>query len=179
MFKNISWSRGFFRLWIIYALVVVITTGFNIYYEDPYLTNTTILKLENSSKSNSQNNLQVFKRLAILREKHPEYADMKDKELISELFVSLYMDMDSKIFNKKLGLKTFKISTPRNKYFELTIPVGAEDHLDSFMKSAYDKRLWEERTTSLQIGLGCLFFPLLAVLMIMWILLGFRGNAAS
>ena len=52
MFKNVSWSRGFFRLWLVYALVVVITTGGIIYEEKPYyILNTTILSLGNSSMS--------------------------------------------------------------------------------------------------------------------------------
>jgi len=35
MFKNISWSRGFFRLWVIYGLVVIGITGWSTYQDRP------------------------------------------------------------------------------------------------------------------------------------------------
>ena len=104
MFKNVSWSRGFFRLWLVYALVVVITTGVIIYEEKPYyIPNTTILSLGNSSKATPSKNLKIFKKLAEARKKYAEYADLKDRQLIDKLYERFYSDLDRKKFNKQLG----------------------------------------------------------------------------
>jgi len=39
--KNISWSRGFFRVWIVYGFIVAIITGVYIYNEKPYMPRKT------------------------------------------------------------------------------------------------------------------------------------------
>ena len=47
------------------------------------------------------------------------------------------------------------------------------------MKIVYDKKMFDDRMEILQIGLGFLFFPLLAGLMVRWILLGFKEKKAN
>jgi hypothetical protein len=44
---------------------------------------------------------------------------------------------------------------------------------------AEKSNLWDERMEILQIGLGFFFIPLLAGLMVRWILLGFREKKAN
>lgn len=46
MFKGISWSRGFFRLWVFYGVIVVVVTSVNIYDETPYMPKRTLIYSE-------------------------------------------------------------------------------------------------------------------------------------
>jgi hypothetical protein len=81
MFKNVSWSRGFFRLWSVYGLIVVIITGFNIYDEK-------LIKVWHFSDLTTltpREELDVLRRLAVvtakIRIQYPEYKHMKQREL--------------------------------------------------------------------------------------------------
>jgi len=40
--KNISWQRGFFRLWVVYGFIVVIATTATIYYITPFMHQMTL-----------------------------------------------------------------------------------------------------------------------------------------
>jgi hypothetical protein len=48
-----------------------------------------------------------------------------------------------------------------------------------YVEIVYGKETWDERMENLQAGLGFLFFPLLAGLLVRWVLLGFRGKKAD
>jgi hypothetical protein len=128
MFKNVSWSRGFFRLWLVYALAVVIITGGNIHDEKL----RKVWHFSDLTTLSPREELDVLRRMAIvdanIRIQYPEYKHMKPRELF----------------------------------------VHAEK-----------SNLWDERMEILQIGLGFLFIPLLAGLMVRWILLGFKEKKAN
>jgi hypothetical protein len=186
MLKNISWSRGFFRLWSVYALIVVIVTGVNIYNEKLYMPkeiwHTT--DLTSLTPKEHLNALKAMAKQAVkLGREYPEYEYMKSQELFNKVYDRFYSDMPRKEFYKKLGLQTLTISIPDSGNFLITSFQATDkqellNYAESYIKTE-QADLYDERMEILQIGLGFLFVPMLTGLLIKWVLLGFRSEKVS
>jgi hypothetical protein len=191
MGQGVLWSRGFFRLWIIYAVIVVIITVFNVRNEKLYIK-TDIWYVENlSSLTPAEENL-LLRKLAIqsakIRTKYPEYKYSKKPELFKDAHKRFYSDYTRKEFYKEIGLKTWEILMPGKTSIFVTTHLfpkkqgaldrEALDYVEDQIKIQKTKQ-WDQRIESLQIGLIFLISPLIAGLVIRWVLLGFRGKKIS
>ena len=195
MLKNISWSSGFFRLWVAYGLIVVIVTCVITYNEKPYMPSRNILytKAYEFNSPDGKNHIiyhsgegigSLQKAASYLQSKlgttvNPKYVtpvygfreldDDEEKDwfdgAVESGMVSTY-----KIEGNTLAfLKTTSENTKELKIFEYRKTYQAE----------YNSKLQNERIETLKIGLGFLIVPLLIGLTIKWILLGFRNKKSA
>jgi hypothetical protein len=146
MLKDISWSRGFFRLWIVYGVIVVIITSVNIYDETPYMPKR---KLSYSEKTGNFFDTGRFK---ITGRDDADGSGWKGYKMYE-------------IGSDTLG---FPEAVPKK-----TVELKLAEYRNVF-QARYDSRLLDERIEIATIGLSFLFVPLLIALIIKWILMGFR-----
>ena len=151
MSKNISWGRGFLRLWIIYGAVVSIITALAIYHESIYISEEHFLYLKNEGRLE-----QIYK-----------YGDVMDAILRKTKAGELTAVEVGK------SVLYFFPDIPEDSRLEIT------KNYHRKYKNQTDERLLSERLENLYIGLIFLICPLAFGLALAWIFKGFRKTAGS
>jgi len=150
MLKNISWSRGFFRLWVVYAFIVAIITGVNIYNEKPYMPEKTLMY---KGKSDS------FREARSIDQK-----DAFEELLRRGVINTVEVETDTLGFGKKLS-QDIILSKTKEYYKEYQV--------------RFNSKLQKSRMKNLNIGLSFLIIPLIIGLSIKWILIGFKSKEVA
>ena len=192
MLKNISWSIGFFRLWVAYGLIVVITAGVNIYDIKPYMPSKTLLfSKAYMFESPEGSTFGVYPPLgeeSTLQEALPllqgQAGATVDPEYVTPAYGFRELDdykekdwFDGAVESGKIS--TYKIEGDTLIFLKTTSEDTKVLKISEYRKTyqaEYNSKLQSERMEILKIGLGFLIVPLLIGLTIKWILLGFRSK---
>ena len=177
MFKNISWSRGFFRLWVIYGLVVIGITGWSTYQDRPNIpkgfwdipTPKFITEREKLNFLRQKKGMIIIS--ARIRKKYPEYRKLEVQELLRNVHERFYSDLSQDEFGEALSKKYFDAPNEA-KYQE------AQKFVNSYFDNQKSRSL-KRQIGNIQGGLAFLIVPLITGLLIKWILLGFRNKEVS
>lgn len=152
MKKPTKWAKGFFRLWIVYGIIVVSICGGVIFWDNQYenINNLPVEKYLYSKKYG-----QLKKSAPGVR----EWADKKGRSYIQK-----YAGNDLLLFPRTLSKKNMDQITAK--------------HLEGLKIKSRDTT-WGLFFNTMKHGLIWIFFPLLFGLTIRWIYCGFKQMKIS
>lgn len=152
MLKNVSWGRGFIRLWIVYGVITTVITVWSVYDASPYIPASSYIYIR------SEDNTKIKSGLS-------EVESYSTSEILKEAARS------GKSIRVTVGADDL--------YFDLNVSKdemerAAAQHQQQLEKN-YNEKLWTRRVDSIYIGGSFLLVPLIFGLAIAWIVKGFKG----